>query len=131
MKKIFIMDDDRQYVEIMRTLLEATGYDVSCACSVKEGLAAAPRVAPDLILLDLKFEDDPEADGIRIAGRFAADPVLKNTPVILISGFRSAPKLVRQNEATGGATRIKFFLEKPVRPDKLLARITELIGPAV
>ncbi|RKY56436.1 MAG: response regulator, partial [Candidatus Neomarinimicrobiota bacterium] len=55
-KRIFIIDDDIDFVKAIKTILEKNSYECACAYSAKEGLEKVKEVKPDLILLDIMME---------------------------------------------------------------------------
>ena len=122
-KLILVVDDDVQFVDTVKTLLENVGYKVNFAYQAKKGVDLAKQSKPDLILLDAMFAGPPGPDGIETARELAKIPELKNTPVIMISGIRKVMDLPFSLETDDSWLPVKAFIEKPVKPDKLLAEI--------
>lgn len=129
-KKILVIDDDVQFVETVKTLLENVGYEVHFAYQARKGMDLAKQVMPDLILLDVMFAGPPGPDGIESARELGKDEVLKGIPVIIISGIRKVLDLPYQVEPDDDWMPVKAFIEKPIKPDKLLAEISAVIGQA-
>jgi CheY-like chemotaxis protein len=126
---IMIIDDDVQLVNTVKTLLEGVGYRVSHSYQSEKGMELAKETKPDLILLDILFAGPPGPDGVELSRRLHRDPVLKDIPVIILSG---AKKVLDMPVALGpdeDYMPVKAFLEKPVKPDKLLAEIEKILGP--
>jgi len=128
-KKILIIDDDVQLVDTVKTLLESVNYEVSYAYQVEKGIDLASTSAPDLILLDVMFAGPPGPDGFEVSRRLHNDPALKNIPVIILSGVRKAMELPFKFEPDETWMPVKDFLEKPVKPDKLLSTIKKVLMP--
>ncbi len=126
-KRILVVDDDVQFVDTVKTLLENVGYKVSFAYQAKKGVDLAKQLNPDLILLDAMFAGPPGPDGFESARELAAIPELKNTPVIMVSGIRKAMDLPFKMEADEGWLPVRAFIDKPVKPDKLLAEVANVL----
>jgi CheY-like chemotaxis protein len=128
-KEILIIDDDVQLVDSVKTLLDRVGYQVSCAYQSNEGLKLAKEIKPDLILLDVLFAGPPGPDGIEVSRQLHRDPVVKDIPVIILSGVKKVldyPVEIGPDETW---MPVKAFLEKPFNPDQLLAEIEKVLGP--
>ncbi len=129
MKKILVIDDDVQLVDMVKTLLESVGYEVYYAYQAKKGIEKARATTPDLILLDVMFAGPPGPDGFEVSRQLHKDPVLKNIPVIMLSGVRKALDLPFKFGPDETWMPVKAFIEKPVEPDTLLAEIEKVLGP--
>ena len=128
-KKILVVDDDVQFVDTVKTLLESVGYEVSYAYQVKKGLELAKAMTPDLILLDVMFAGPSGPDGFEVSRQLHQDSALKDIPVIILSGVRKAMELPFKFEPDETWMPVKAFLEKPIKPDKLLPEIEKVLGP--
>ncbi len=128
-KHIMIIDDDVQLVDTVKTLLESVGYEISFAYQAEKGMEQARENKPDLILLDVMFAGPPGPDGFEISRRLKQDAVLKDVPVIILSGVKKVldvPVKVAPDETW---MPVQAFLEKPVKPETLLAEIEKVLGP--
>ena len=126
---ILIIDDDVQLVDTVKTLLESVGYEVSYAYQSERGMALAREIKPDLILLDVMFAGPPGPDGIELSRRLHQDPVLKDIPVIILSGIKKVLDMPIKIGPDETWMPVKAFLEKPVKPDKWLSEIEKILGP--
>ena len=126
---IMIIDDDVQLVDTVKTLLESVGYQVSYAYQSEKGMELAREIKPDLILLDVMFAGPPGPDGIELSRRLHQDPVLKDIPVIILSGIKKVLDMPIKIGPDETWMPVKAFLEKPVKPDKLLSEIEKILGP--
>ncbi len=81
-KKILIVEDDRELLNIYKIRLEQAGFQVFTAQNGTAGITKALENTPDLILLDLMM---PEADGKDFLSIFQISKAIKNTPVIVVS----------------------------------------------
>jgi CheY-like chemotaxis protein len=125
---VMVIDDDVQLVDTVKILLEGAGYEVSFAYQSEKGLELAREVKPDLILLDIMFAGPPGPDGVEISRRVQADPVLKDTPVIILSGVKKVLDMPVKIAPDQDYMPVKAFVEKPFTPDELLAAIQEVLG---
>jgi CheY-like chemotaxis protein len=117
--RILVIDDDRDFVEATRTVLESAPYQVDVAYNGAAGLAQARAARPDLIILDVIM---PGESGFDIYEKLQAEPGLADIPVILLtslSGGLSAMPTV--------AVKPVEYVEKPIKPAELLRKVTELV----
>jgi putative two-component system response regulator len=128
-KRILVIDDDVQHVDMVKTLLESVGYEVKFAYRPQKGLEVARVAPPDLIILDVMFAGPPGPDGVETARLLAQDPDLKDVPIIMLSGVRKVLELPFGLETDESWLPARTFLEKPIKPDKLLAEIEKVLGP--
>ncbi|MBI2345430.1 MAG: response regulator [Deltaproteobacteria bacterium] len=111
-KRILIIDDEPDLVEVLRDGLEAQGYIVTTAGDGEAGLAAARTDSPNAILLDIAM---PKIDGYEVCRLLKADPVLGKIPIIMISAKAQAED-IRQGKAAGADE----YLPKPLQMRGLL-----------
>jgi CheY-like chemotaxis protein len=128
-KRILLVDDDVQFVDLVKTLLESVGYQVSYAYQPEKGMALAKETKPDLILLDIMFAGSPGPDGVELSRRLHQDPALKDIPVIILSGVKKALDMPVKLAPDEDWMPVKAFLEKPFKPDELLVEIEQVLGP--
>ncbi|MBP7867434.1 MAG: response regulator [Acidobacteria bacterium] len=130
MKKILIIDDDADFVEINRTVLEAAGFAVKHAYSGKDGVAAALADPPDLVILDLMMEHWDS--GFVAARRIKGDPATAGVPVLMLTGVTRETGMSFDLDSPGEREWIKadMFLSKPLRPEELLQRVKAVLGLA-
>jgi DNA-binding response OmpR family regulator len=118
-KKILIVDDDRDLLDVLRLSLKASGFSIATATDGIEALRKARTLQPDLILLDLVL---PELDGFAVCETVRKDRALSATPVIALTGLTS--ELTRLAGLDAGATE---YVTKPVSPRQLIPRIKQLL----
>jgi len=128
-KHIMVVDDDVQLVDTVKTLLESVGYQVSFAYQAEKGIRLARESKPDLILLDIMFAGPPGADGIELSRQLRRDPVLGDVPVIILSGVKRVLDLPVKLAPDEDYMPVQAFLEKPFKPNELLAAIEKILGP--
>ena len=112
-KKILVIDDDIDFREQARIVLEAQNYEVIEAEDGAKGMEAIKKDNPDFILLDVMME---EVDtGVKIADRIAAMSI--TAPVVILSSFANAAKQIFDTSNVP----VKEYLQKPLKSDQLLA----------
>lgn len=107
---ILVVDDDPRVRESLSELLDEKGYSVLQAENGRKALEVLKEVprTPCMVVLDLAM---PVLDGHEFLKRRAEDPVLRDIPVVVVSGNSRPPTPLKDIEA---------YLEKPVQADRLL-----------
>ena len=118
-KRILLVDDEKQLVEMMQMRLEAGGYAVLSAYDGQEALDKARTEKPDLIILDLML---PKVDGYKVCRMLKFDEKYKNIPVILFSA-RAQEEDIKLGKEVGA----EAYITKQFDPAILLAKIKELL----
>jgi CheY-like chemotaxis protein len=125
---ILLLDDDADFVEINRHILEAAGYRIASAYDPAEALAAMARERPDLVISDLMMTAFDA--GFSFAARVKSDPQLAAIPIIIITavtsqlGFDFRP----HSPDDMAAMHVDAFFDKPVHPQALLEKVRELLA---
>lgn len=127
--KILVVDDDLDFIEATKFLLEAKGYRVITASNGQEGFARVKNDSPDLVLLDLMM--NYKTEGAETAKTIAEDAAAQDLPVILITGARSQVGFPFEIKPDKKNLPVKAVLEKPVKPEGLLKLIQETINKKV
>jgi len=123
MAKILVVDDDPDFSEITRTILQANGYEVSTATNGDEALKLMHQDVPDLVLLDVMMSS--VLDGVNVSHAMNEDPVLKRVPIVMLSSIASSPEAGMF--PTDEYLPIDAWLSKPVQPKELLAKVAHHI----
>ena len=121
MKKILIIDDEKDFCFFVKKNLEQEGGFAVEACSnPNDAVAKAKELHPDLILLDVMM---PEMDGGDLADLLRGDPEVQFIPIVFLTA------LVTKDETKKGLNIIKgsYFLSKPVTTQELVSAINELV----
>ncbi len=118
--KILLIDDDVDFVEATKTVLESEPYDVIVAHEGNEGLQKAREENPDLILLDVIM---PVKDGFTAAEQLKKDPELRKIPVLMLTAFSSKAQETSIPRSRGFTLEAEDYIEKPVTPAELLAKV--------
>ncbi len=128
-QRILVVDDDVQVVDAMETLLQGVGYETLHAYRAEDGIELARQAKPDLMLLDVMFAGPPGPDGFETARTMRGDPELRDIPIIILSGIKTVLGISYDVAPDETWMPVKAFLEKPVRPDRLLKEIEKILGP--
>jgi two-component system, OmpR family, alkaline phosphatase synthesis response regulator PhoP len=121
--KILVVDDDPDFVEIMRTVLEKADYEVVSASSGAEALTQIKAEKPDLMLLDVMMAT--VTDGLDLSEQLRNDPVLTHLPIIVVSSVADTPHagLVSMDEAI----HMEAWISKPIAPKRLLELVRKAL----
>ena len=123
MSKILVVDDDPDFVEITRIVLEKEGHEVSAARSGKEGLQRIREDQPDLVILDVIM--DTVLDGLSTSQRIYDDPMMRDVPIIMVTSIASTD--YASLFPTDEYVHISSFMSKPVTPKGLLRQVNRLL----
>ena len=121
MAKILMIDDDAEFLEAGKSILEAKGYEVVTAQDAAAGKAKALSEKPDLIFLDIMMEQ-PD-DGIDLAHKLKKENI--KAPIVMLSGVSRVSGL--DYGKCDEVLPCDGFLEKPVKPEDLLRKAESLI----
>ena len=118
--KILLIDDDLDFVESTKTILESKPYEVIVAYEGNEGLQKAREENPDLILLDIIM---PVKDGFTAAEQLKKDPQLSKIPVLMLTSFSQRVGETSLSVGRGFTLEAEDYIEKPVTPENLLMNV--------
>lgn len=124
--KILMIDDDPDFVDGIRVILENAGYDVDVAYNPDEGYSALSAKSYDLLLLDIMMGRG--AEGVMIARKLRKDPKLREMPVLIITGIREQIAFLFPGSAVHPQfVEVDELVEKPIEPNLLLEKVSTLI----
>jgi two-component system alkaline phosphatase synthesis response regulator PhoP len=125
-KKVLIVDDDVDFLEMHTTVLKNKGYDVSSAPSANKCLEALEKSRPDLVVLDVMMEQFDAGFELskKIKKKYRSLPVMLLTSIGQQTGlaFSSSAEVLK-------ATGADILLDKPVSPEVFIAEIERLTAP--
>lgn len=131
MTRILMIDDDPDIILSTRMVLEAHGYEVAELNHVRHLSDDVRRIAPDLIILDVMFPEDPQA-GFKAARELSKNPELKDIPVLLLSAVNQRNQLgfaFSSADISADFMPVSAFVDKPIEPKTLLALIRDHLAP--
>ena len=119
-KKILVIDDQEELLELTMRILQSRGYDVITLVDGEEALHTIKKESPDLILMDMLM---PGKDGAQICQEMKSDSSIRHIPVILTTG-----QMLDESEfSQEGLTGADDYLMKPFEIEELLAKIENLL----
>jgi DNA-binding response OmpR family regulator len=114
-KRVLLIDDDMDFREMAKIVLEAADYDVLEAADGEAGLELVKKEDVNFVLLDVMME---EVDtGCKIADEIVK--IKSDVPVVILSSFADAAK--QTFDVT--SVPVKEYLQKPLKSDELLALV--------
>lgn len=119
MKKILLVDDEKNILTTISLLLENEGYDVKPVIDGVKAMDAAHEFEPDLILLDVKI---PKMNGFLVCEALKDDEKTEDIPIIFISA-----KAEEEDIKKGLDLGAEDYIVKPIDPDDLLKRISKYL----
>jgi len=118
--KILLIDDDVDFVEATKIVLESKPYEVIVAYEGNEGLRKAREEKPDLIILDVIM---PVKDGFTAAEELKRDTELSKIPVVMLTSYAERGGETSIAASRGLTLEAEDYIDKPVKPEELLARV--------
>jgi DNA-binding response OmpR family regulator len=119
-QRILIVDDENDFIELLRYKLAGHGYELIVAHDGVHALSQARQLRPDLILLDILL---PDLDGLSVCEILRRQPSTKKIPVIFMSALTS--EVTRRTVAM----QAEDFFTKPLDLARLEKRIGQLLHP--
>jgi DNA-binding response OmpR family regulator len=118
-KRILVVDDDENILNLERTILEQRGFEVTGAIGGAEALELLGKKTFDLVLLDVMM---PEVDGFTVCRKIKEDPRLKDLPVIFLTAKGGGEAL-----AEGFESGAVMYINKPFTANKLLTIVNTML----
>jgi phosphate regulon transcriptional regulator PhoB len=122
LKRILLVEDDRDIVELVRYNLAAEGFDVSVAVDGSAGLAEVRKSAPDVLLLDLML---PKMQGLEVCKEIRRTPSLNRLPILMLTARGE-----ESDRVVGLEMGADDYVTKPFSPRELVARVKALLRRA-
>ena len=120
MKKILIVDDEKDIVETLSFMLKAKGFDCISAYDGETGLSLAKSQHPDLVILDVMM---PKINGYKICRLLKFDNKYKDIPIIMVTA-RSQD----EDKIIGEETGADEYITKPFEFSDVLEKINKYLG---
>ena len=119
-RRILVIDDEKEVCELVKSMLEAKGYETLTALTGKEGLEKAGAEQPDLVLLDIIL---PDIEGFDVLSKLKSDSKTQHIPVVIVSGKGDYDSIVRAT-----SSRSADYLIKPFTSQELSKIISRSLG---
>lgn len=120
MAKVLLIDDDSAILQLYGVELKGKGHTVLTASNGEEGLTAAVKESPNVILLDIMM---PKMDGIALLSKLKEEATLKSIPVIMLTNFGQENMV--QQAFTLGAT--DYLLKYKVTPSEMAEKVNQVL----
>ncbi len=131
-KRLLMIDDDVNLVNVFRLVFQAKGYEFHAAHSAAEGLVKIREVRPDLIILDVIMEDF--VAGFRVVSELRAakpgSPFAEHArvPIVMLTSVSAKTHLDFASRVGTALLPVDEFVEKPVKPLEILAKIEKMLA---
>jgi CheY-like chemotaxis protein len=125
--RIALVDDDTDFIEMNRSVLEAKGYVVLCYTNAEEALVGIKKERPDLIITDLMMKTLDS--GFSFSQRIKEDPRFGGIPLVIVTaigsklGYDFSPRNPEELEEM----HADAYFDKPVSAGALIAKVEELL----
>ncbi len=129
MKKIYIIDDDRNIVEAMSIVLKAHDYEVAWQYNEENVIDNLVAQKPDLVILDVIFPQNPSA-GFDIARQIKNNQATAAIPIVMLSAINEKGVYAgtfSNNDRDNTWLPVDQFLEKPIQNNQLLQKIKTVL----
>ena len=125
--KIFIFDDDVDFVESIKTVLENAGYQIFSAQDTQGAFEKIDKVFPDLIIMDVMMEK--MSDGFELSRKFKSDDRYKGIPILMLTSIGEKTGFNFSTDVNDKAwLPVDDFTEKPISPEALILKINRLLS---
>jgi DNA-binding response OmpR family regulator len=125
-KKILIIDDDKDYGDALKIVLENNGYAVIHALNIADGRASVEKNPPDLIILDVMMEK--HTDGFDLCADLKNDQACSMIPIIMVTAVTEKTGFKFSPVTDGEYLQANDYISKPVAVSVLLSRVNKLLG---
>ena len=115
MKRILIIEDDRDIVELVRYNLASEGFEVTSVADGSSGLTLLRKSTPDLLILDLML---PKMPGFEVCKEIRRDAALNRLPILMLTARGE-----EADRVVGLEMGADDYVTKPFSPRELVARV--------
>lgn len=123
-KKILLVDDDKDFVEGTRIILEKNNFNVAIATSGQECIDKLDSFNPDLLILDIMM---PEKSGFDVCREIKDSLKYNRIPVIMLTALKQELGKTSYSVSQGLDLEAEDYIDKPVKPKELISRINNLL----
>ena len=121
---VLVVDDQIDILRIMRRTLEMEGYRALVADSGDTAMRVLDEQTPDLIILDIMM---PEKDGFVACKELKGDPACKDIPILILTAVGEHFANTRYAKSMGMELEAEDYIDKPIDPKLLVARLAKLL----
>jgi len=117
---VLVIEDNEQNLYLVTFLLESRGYAVIQTRDGREGIEAASRAKPTLILLDIQL---PGMDGYEVAQALRSNPSLAAVPIVAVTSYAMMGD--RERALAAGCSG---YIEKPINPETFVTDVERYVS---
>ena len=125
-KKVLIIDDDKDYGEALRIVLESNGFAVDHELNIDDGRTRVEKNRPDLIILDVMM--DKHTDGFDFCYDLKHDEECKKIPILMVTAVTEKTGFKFSPATDGEYLQADDYVAKPIPVAELLSRVNKLIA---
>ncbi len=126
MPKILVIDDDADFRDAVRLMLEKAQFEVDLAATPAEGLMKVTNNTPDLVVLDVMMPNDYE--GFEVARAIREQLKLRSLPIVILSAVHQRKQVPYRFAADDDYLPVDAFLDKPFDSTQLVGVVQKLLG---
>ena len=115
-KKVLVIDDEPEMLNLVRYTLERAGYEVSTCDNGRQAWDVIIKTNPDLLILDVML---PGIDGYSLQIKISKDNATKNIPIIVLTALEPSKTLFQK------FTQVAGFMTKPFKTEELLKTVQD------
>lgn len=121
---ILIVDDEPDFVVMLRQTLQDEGYKIEVAYNGVEAIQKVKKSPPDAIVLDIMM---PEKDGFQVCSELKNDDRYADIPIILLTAVSDHVSSTQYSHSQGMEMEADDYLSKPASPEEILESIRSLL----
>jgi two-component system alkaline phosphatase synthesis response regulator PhoP len=123
-KRILLVDDEPDFIAIVKKYLEKEGFLVDVAYDGAEGLKKVKENPPDAMVLDVMM---PEKDGYAVCQELKQSEQYKNIPIVLLTAVSTHVSSTRYSHYDGMSTEADDYLPKPASAEEIVQSVKRLL----
>ncbi len=124
-KRILVVDDEPDFVAVVKENLQMEGYKIEVAYNGVEAMEKVAANPPDAIVLDVMM---PEKDGYEVCSELKKDDRYSDIPIILLTAVADHVSSTQYSHASGINMEADDYLAKPASPEKIIASLKSLLS---
>jgi len=129
MKKILVVDDDPEIVDLIKIRLEANNYEVISSPDGEDGISKVQQEKPDLVIMDLMMPKMQGGDAVRL---LMADNITKHIPILFLTALTAGLPSEAEHRGVINIDGHQIpAIPKPFKSEKLLYEVKRMMGDLV
>lgn len=123
-KRILVVDDEPDFVAVVKENLQLEGYKIEVAYNGVEAIEKVKANPPDAIVLDVMM---PEKDGYQVCSELKKNKTYSDIPIILLTAVADHVSSTQYSHANGINMEADDYLAKPASPDQIISSLKSLL----